>query len=59
MQALDLVERHVGAGRIVGIGQKYDLGLLRHRFENRIDIGGVVLLRRDHGRGARASVAIG
>ena len=27
MQALDLVERQIGAGRIVGIGEEHDLGL--------------------------------
>ena len=47
MQPLDLVERNVGSGRIVGIGQKHDLGLLRHCGEHGVDIGGVILLRRD------------
>ncbi len=54
MQALDLVERHVGAGRVVRIGEEYDLGPFRHRAENGVDIGGVVLLGRHHGLRARA-----
>ncbi len=41
VQPLDLVERQIGAGRIVGIGEKDDLGLLRHRREDRVDVGRV------------------
>ena len=54
VQPLDLVERNVGPGRIVGIGQEYDLGTRRHAFEDRVDIGGEILLRGDHGFGAGA-----
>ncbi len=46
MQPFHLVERHISAGRIVGIGQEHDLGALGHGREDRIDVGGVVLLGR-------------
>ena len=48
MQALDLVERQAGAGRIVRIGEKDDLGLFRHRGKNCIDVRSEILLRRHH-----------
>lgn len=53
-QPLDLVERHIGAGRIVRIRQPHHLGARRHGTENRVDVGGVVLLGRDHIDGAVA-----
>ena len=54
VQALDLIERHVGAGRVVRIGKEHDLGALAHRGKHRIDVGGVVSLRRRDRRRARA-----
>ena len=54
VQPLDLVERQVGAGRIVRVGEEDHLGLRRHPLENLVDVGGEVLFRRDHGRGAGA-----
>ncbi len=54
MQPLHLVERHVGAGRIVRIGEKDRLGALAHRCEDRIDVRGVVLFRGHDRGGARA-----
>ena len=42
MQPLDLVERHVGAGRVVGVGEEDDLGPRASRGEDRVDIGGLV-----------------
>ena len=54
MQPLDLVERQAGAGRIVRIGEEDDFGLLRYRGEDRIDVGGEILLRRHHRLGAGA-----
>ena len=46
-QPLDLVERQIGAGRIVRIGEPDHLGLRRHPLKDRIDVGGVIDLRRD------------
>ncbi len=46
VQALDLVERHIGAGRVVRIGEEHDLGARGDGGEDRIDVGGVVLFRR-------------
>ena len=54
MQALDLVERNVGSGRVVRIGQEHQLGLLAHASQDGVDIGGEILLRRDHRLGAGA-----
>ena len=54
VQALDLVERQVGAGRIVRVGEEDHLGLRRHPLEDLVDVGGEVLLRRHHGGGAGA-----
>jgi hypothetical protein len=54
LQPLDFVERHVGAGRIVGIGEIDEPGLCGHALEDRVDVGGVIRLRRHHGRAARA-----
>ena len=53
LETLDLVERQVGAGRIVGIGEKHDLGLRVHAREDRVDVRGVVGLRRHDRRAAR------
>src|SRR4029077_3576338 len=53
VQALDFVERQTGAGRIVRIGEEDEFRLLSHRGQNRVDIGGVTLLRRDDGFSAR------
>ena len=47
MQALDLVERNIGPGRIVGVGQEHDLGARRYAREDRVDVGGEIRLRRD------------
>src|SRR5439155_6690951 len=54
LQTLDLIEAHVGAGRIVRIGEKYDLGALAHRGENGIHVGRIAYLRRYHGGRAGA-----
>jgi hypothetical protein len=54
MQPLHLVKRYISARWIVGIGEEYDLGALAHRREHRIHVRGMVLLRRDDRRGARA-----
>ena len=54
MQPLHFIERHVGAGRIIGIGQEYDLGALAHGRQHGVDIGGVILLSRHHGACSRA-----
>ena len=52
VQPLDLGEGNVGAGRIVRIGEEDDLGLRRHRGENRVDVRREIGLRRDHRLGA-------
>ncbi len=54
VQALHLVERNVGAGRVVRVRQKHDFGALGHLGEDRIHVGGEILLGRDDGRRARA-----
>ena len=59
MQALDLVEWQIGAGGVVGIGEKNHFGPRRHGGDNRIDIGGQVGLGGDHRFAPVASVAIG
>src|SRR5262249_58851469 len=55
MQPLDFVERHVGAGRVVGVGEKNDLGARAHRGEHGVDVGSVVLFRRRDRRRAGAA----
>ena len=47
VQPLHFVEGNVGAGRIVGIGEEYDLGLLRHRRKDCVDARGIVGFGRD------------
>ena len=49
MQAADLAEGHIGAGRIIRIGNKYHARLGCHQRQHRVDIGGVVALRCHHG----------
>ena len=49
VQTLDLIERQIGAGRVVRIGEEDDLRLGRHRLQDRIDIRREVLLGRDDG----------
>ena len=51
-QPLHLVERQIGAGRVVRIGEPDELGPRRHELEDRIDIGGELGLGRDHVDGA-------
>ena len=46
-QALDFVERQVGSGRVVRIGEPHDLGAWRDQLQDRIDIGGEIGLGRD------------
>src|SRR5215469_8984545 len=41
-EAFDFIEREVSAGRIVGIGQKDDLGTRCDGAEDRVDIGRIV-----------------
>ncbi len=53
MQPPHLVERDVGAGRVVGVGDEDDARLRRHPRQDRVDVGGEVLLRRDDRRAAR------
>ncbi len=53
MQPLDLVERHVGAGRIVRIGEKDNLGARAQRRQNGVDVGGEALFRRHDRLGSR------
>ncbi len=55
MQPLDFVERHVSAGRVVGVGEKNNLGALAHRGEHGVDVGRVVLFRRRDRRRAGAA----
>ena len=43
-------QRHIGAGGVVRVGEKYDLGALAYSGQNGIDIGSVVSLRRRHWR---------
>ncbi len=55
-QALDLVEWHVGAGRVVGVGQEHQPRTLGHRREDRVDVGrvgGLLRLNRRAARGKR------
>ena len=47
-QPLDLVERHIGSGRVVRIGEPHHLGARRHCTEDRIDVSGVILLCSHH-----------
>ncbi len=54
MQSLDLVERHVGPGRVIGIGKEDDPGARGHPRQDGIDIGGVVGFRRGDWRRAGA-----
>ena len=49
---LDLVERQIGARRVVRIGEPHELGARRDQLEDRIDVGGKVGLGRDHVDGA-------
>ena len=42
-----LLERHVGAGRVVRVGQEHDLGARRDALEQLVHVGGVVEFRRD------------
>ena len=51
-QPLDLVERQIGAGRVVRVGEPDQLGARRHQLEDRIDVGGEVGLGRDDVDGA-------
>ena len=44
-KAFDFIERQVSAGRIVGIGQKDDLGTRCDGAEDRVDIGRIVTFR--------------
>ena len=44
-EAFDFIERQVSAGRIVGIGQKDDLGARCDGAEDRVDIGRLVTFR--------------
>ncbi len=46
-QPLDLVEGQIRAGRIVRIGEPYELGARRNQLQDRVDVGGVVGLRCD------------
>ncbi|PAV69192.1 hypothetical protein WR25_08594 [Diploscapter pachys] len=50
----DLLAGGIGAGRIVGVGDEHDLGLVRHRGQDRIDIGRIVAIGDDHRRRADA-----
>ena len=56
-QSLDFVERQIGAGRIVGVGDEDDLRARAHRGEDRVDVRRVVLFagydRRPAGRQRR------
>ena len=45
MQALDLVEGHIGAGRVVRIGDEHQPRALCHRRDHRVDVGGVIFFR--------------
>ena len=51
-QSLDLVERHVGAGRVVRVGQPHQFGARRHPREDGVDVGGEVGFGRDDVLGA-------
>ena len=46
------LDRHVGAGRVVGVGEEHDAGARRDAAQDRVDVGGQVRLGRNHGRGA-------
>ena len=47
MKPPHLVERDVGAGRVVGVGDEDDARLLRHPRQDGVDVGGEILFRRD------------
>ena len=51
-QPLDLVERQIGPGRVVRVGEPHQLGARRHPREDRVDVGGEVGLGRDDVLGA-------
>ena len=42
MQAADFLERQIGAGRIVGVGEEHDLRLRRDGGEDRVDVGALL-----------------
>ena len=52
MQTFHLFEGQIGAGRIVGIGEKDDLGARVTRVENLVDVGGEPVFRRHDRRAA-------
>ena len=51
-QPLDLVERQIGPGRVVRVGEPHQFGARRDQFQDRIDVGGEIGLGRDHVDGA-------
>ncbi len=51
-QPLDLVERQIGAGRVVRVGEPDELGARRHAREDRVDVGGEIGFGRDDVPGA-------
>ena len=52
VQPLDLIERDIGPGRIVRIGQEHHFSLRRHRLEHGVDIDGVIRFWRHDRLGA-------
>ena len=53
-EAFDFIEGQVGAGRIIGIGQKDNLGARCDGAEDRADIGRIVAFRHHDWPTARA-----
>ena len=51
-QPLDLVERQIGPGRVVRVGEPHQLGARRNQFQDRVDVGGEIGLGRDDVDGA-------
>ncbi len=51
-QPLDLVERQIGPGRVVRVGEPDQFGARRHQLQDGVDVGGEIGLRRDHIDGA-------
>ncbi len=49
MQPFDFVERQIGSGRVVRVGQEHHLGARRDRFDDGVHVGGIVPLWHRNG----------
>ena len=52
LQPAHLLERQIGAGRVVRIGEEHDARALGHRRQDRVDVGAFVLFLHHHRRRA-------